>query len=454
MILEFLNLFRIISDNNISILSEYINTLESFLSILDLNLLRFKKKSLTHELELSKIKDKSSILSAKTDLLNKLNKNIIKTEEKLSFLGKDFFNIRDQRDQILKTIDKNKNQIRDLSNQKKQKFSEINKITRSMEDPNFKKDNSFMETDLSNSEMIMKLREEAKSVHDEINRIKSNLDLEIENLDKIDPKFKVYEKDYNSLKSTIENQEIQIKKIQNEIKQILSDNNQDQFNKIKPLQLNNIRSHEEIQKEMDYINREMKQIKNSIQDFNENNIKNFKNINNQISNIIKNIKTNNDNLIFPPEIKIITSSIAKFRDLELLTNNIEQLINQFLITINLEINFNIKIDNKDKKFLIQPNFIRNNKESSLFKELTTPEKIFFVVMFFISIMIVLNNKDIIFSNLFINQRFNKRGSLFRTIEKIVPIFESNKDLKDFNLIFLISNLEMKKTINNINLIEI
>ena len=103
----------------------------------------------------------------------------------------------------------------------------------------------------------------------------------------------------------------------------------------KNIQLNKIRTYEEIQKEMDYIIREMKQMKNSVQDINENNLKDFTKINNLISNITKNIKNNNDNLIFSPEIKLITSSIAKFRDLELLTGKIEQLINQFLVSVNL-----------------------------------------------------------------------------------------------------------------------
>ena len=104
-------------------------------------------------------------------------------------------------------------------------------------------------------------------------------------------------------------------------------------------------------------------------------------------------------------------------------------------------------------FYIRSHFTRNNKEQITFDELTTPEKIFFIIICYISIEIQLKNKNIVFSNLFIPSNYNKAGSIFRTIRKILPLFES-EDFAEFNLIFILSNLEMKKEIKNLKIITI
>jgi hypothetical protein len=80
--------------------------------------------------------------------------------------------------------------------------------------------------------------------------------------------------------------------------------------------------------------------------------------------------------------------------------------------------------------------------------------VFLVISLYLSIEIILNSKNIIFSNLFIPNEYNKRGSLYRTIRKVLPLFEKDSDLKDFDLVFIISNLEMKKPIDNIKIIKI
>ena len=68
--------------------------------------------------------------------------------------------------------------------------------------------------------------------------------------------------------------------------------------------------------------------------------------------------------------------------------------------------------------------------------------------------IQVKNDNIIFSNLFIPSIYNKAGSIFRTIRKILPLFENEEDLSPFNLIFILSNLEMKKEIKNLKMITI
>ena len=113
----------------------------------------------------------------------------------------------------------------------------------------------------------------------------------------------------------------------------------------------------------------------------------------------------------------------------------------------------ISQDNKNIKF--QLNFFQVRKKTTLsFNELTTPEKVFFVIVFYISIKIMLNFKNIIFSNILLPTTYNKRGSIFRTIRKILPVFEKENNLKNVNLIFILSNLIMKEQIKNLNVITI
>jgi hypothetical protein len=104
-------------------------------------------------------------------------------------------------------------------------------------------------------------------------------------------------------------------------------------------------------------------------------------------------------------------------------------------------------------FFIRSTFNHKNKEQITFDDLTTPEKIFFIIVFHTSIEIQLKNKNIIFSNLFIPSNYNKAGSIYRTITKILPLFEG-EIFEEFNLIFILSNLEMKKEIPNLKVINI
>ena len=89
-----------------------------------------------------------------------------------------------------------------------------------------------------------------------------------------------------------------------------------------------------------------------------------------------------------------------------------------------------------------------------FTELTTPEKVFFLIILCISIQINLNFENIVFSNLILPNEYNKRGSVYRTLRKIIPVFENENSLKSINLVFVISNLEMKKSIENLKIITI
>jgi len=162
---------------------------------------------------------------------------------------------------------------------------------------------------------------------------------------------------------------------------------------------------------------------------------------------IKNLKTGYDK-------EKLLSIVEKYRTLEVVKGELEDSLNNFLALINLKIQFKLTISQDLKNFYITSKIFRDNKNKLNFEELTTPEKVFLVISLYLSIEIILNSQNIIFSNLFIPNEYNKRGSLYRTIRKVLPLFEKDSDLKDFNLVFIISNLEMKKPIENIKIIKI
>ena len=135
-------------------------------------------------------------------------------------------------------------------------------------------------------------------------------------------------------------------------------------------------------------------------------------------------------------------------------NYLEEQINKFVIKINLKVHYQILVSNDLEDLFINTEFIRLNKESLVFEELTTPEKIFYVISFYISFKIQIESKFIVFSNLFIPKTFNKRGSIFRAIQRILSVIEEDKSLNKYVFIFIISNLEMKKPINNLKIIKV
>jgi hypothetical protein len=73
---------------------------------------------------------------------------------------------------------------------------------------------------------------------------------------------------------------------------------------------------------------------------------------------------------------------------------------------------------------------------------------------YLSIKMLQKSKTILFSNIFIPESYNKRGSIFRTIRKLVQIFERNSSFSDYTFVFIISNLELKKQMENIKIIKI
>jgi hypothetical protein len=103
---------------------------------------------------------------------------------------------------------------------------------------------------------------------------------------------------------------------------------------------------------------------------------------------------------------------------------------------------------------MEPIFTRNEKEQVVLDNLTTPEKVFFVIIFFLSIQILNDSKHVIFSNLLIPNYYNKRGSIERTIKKITPLLNEDARFSDIKLILILANLDLKSDFNNIKVIKI
>jgi len=152
--------------------------------------------------------------------------------------------------------------------------------------------------------------------------------------------------------------------------------------------------------------------------------------------------------------KEIEEFFEHFRIFENFIKDIEYITNNFLKEIHLRVQFNLVTNQMNTAFLIKTNFTRNNKIDANFKNLTTPEKIFFIISFYVSLKILLNSKNIVFSNLFILPTYNKGGSIYRTIRKIIPLFESDENLSDVNIILLMSNLKLNKDIENLKIIKV
>ncbi|MEJ2279645.1 MAG: hypothetical protein P8Y70_18170 [Candidatus Lokiarchaeota archaeon] len=143
-----------------------------------------------------------------------------------------------------------------------------------------------------------------------------------------------------------------------------------------------------------------------------------------------------------------------FHKIEQLLNEFEVKINPLLREINLNISLNLSISKITDKFLIEPKFQRNKEKKLKFNDLTTPEKVYITICFIIVIQLINNLKQIIVSNTFLPEKFNKKGSIFRTIKKLLNLVRNDQSFKDISLTFIIKNFEPKKMIQNLNVIKI
>jgi len=459
-ILTFLKDYSRIADLNSNLILQFTTLIQSLISSIKYKDILHKKEILLNELELSKIRDESSVISAKTDLLNKLNESINHNKKKLKFREEDFLFLKIKRDQYVNNINNYKLKIQDLTNKKKESFTQINKITREMSNPlqDQKEHNKDLKSDeykdLTKSERIKALQTQAKEIQHEINQINSKINETQLKLDGITPNYNILKKDYQTLFDSLKNDEESLESIQIELEEKIKEKNFDSLIEFDFKDLNSIKQSYEIESEIQEIESGMDNILEFSEFLDKKNPEKMSKILDKLNDIEKELISKKDSYSIPYRNKEITESIENYRKLETIMNYLEVQINKFLIKVNLKVHYQILVSNDLEDLFINTEFIRLNKESLIFEELTTPEKIFYVISLYISFKIQVDSKFIIFSNLFIPKTFNKRGSIFRAIQRILSVIEEDKSLNKYIFIFIISNLEMKKPINNLKIIKV
>lgn len=457
-LVDFIYKYRKTITNNIKFASQYNEILQNICNLLKLNLLSQEKISLQKDLEISKENKKNSDNSAFLDLISKLSESVNINRKKLEFLNEDFSQYKNQFEQVNQIINNYKSKILDLTEQKKKCFSQINQITREMsqgyqEAPNISKnERSETNDDLTNAEKIRSFQKKAQNIQFEINSINSKISQSQIKLETITPVYDSYKNDYQELKELIRTEKQKINVLESGLNSQIEDN-------ITPPDLMQIDSKlykhpPEIEREINDINYELKQISIPNTLYNSQNPQDLTAIINELAGFEKSLKINESDHIITKGEKSLIETLVNFQKFELLINNLESLIKKFMHEINISPHFEILINENEQKFFINIKFIRNEKEKEDFDGLTTPEKIFFIIAFYISIKLQNKSENIMFSNLFLPIKYNKAGSIYRTIRKILPIFEEEGVLSSINLIFIFSNLEMKKKIENLNLINL
>ena len=459
-ILTFLKDYSKIADLNSNLILQFTTLIQSLISSIKYKDILHKKEILLNELELSKIRDESSVISAKTDLLNKLNESINHNKKKLKFREEDFLFLKIKRDQYVNIINNYKLKIQDLTNKKKESFTQINKITREMSNPlqDQKEHNKDLKSDeykdLTKSERIKALQTQAKEIQHEINQINSKINETQLKLDGITPNYNILKKDYQTLFDSLKNDEERLETIQIELEEKVKEKHFDSLIEFDFKDLNSIKQSYEIESEIQEIESGMDNILEFSEFLDKKNPEKMSKILDKLNDIEKELISKKDSYSIPYRNKEITESIENYRKLETIMNYLEVQINKFLIKVNLKVHYQILVSNDLEDLFINTEFIRLNKESLVFEELTTPEKVFYVISLYISFKIQIDSKFIIFSNLFIPKTFNKRGSIFRAIQRILSVIEEDKSLNKYIFIFIISNLEMKKPINNLKIIKV
>ncbi|MFX0004001.1 MAG: hypothetical protein ACFFAA_06420 [Promethearchaeota archaeon] len=446
--------------NNIDIASQYNEIIKELFLILQFNNLLKQKEILLRELELSIQYKKSSELNASKDLLNKLNESLNKNLKKLKLFEEDFFPRKNQMNQIKKTIDEYNSNIQKLTDQKKQCFNQINRITREMTGDEKDSTNDINFTlidstgDLSNAEKIRAFQKKAKEIQFEINDIKLKKSQSQSKLEEITPLFEILENDYQTLLQIINTDKKRIKELQSELKNNIKDDITIKTEDMGLIEVSSLRSSEEIKKDIEKTNSEINKIVLPNNHSNSSNLYDLTPIIVKLTKFYEKITNNEKKFTINNNEKEISECFEQFTVLENSLSNIELILNKFLRTINIVSQIRIILGEDQKKFLCNLSFLRNDKEQLKFEELTTPEKIFFIIVFYLSIELHTNTKNIVFSNTSIINQYNKAGSIYRTIRKILPIFEMDDKLSKFNLVFILSNLELKRTIKNLNIITI
>lgn len=450
--------FQSILQVNFEKAEKYIDILTSLKISMYYDFLQETKEIKIKELKLSEIKKLHSEISAKTDLLNKLNINLKKNQKRLQYMEEDFLIQKNQIEQLQVKRNQLKKEIQKHNAKKKECFDMINKLTREMElhgTKQQKKDDFtaplLEEENMPISQKIRNLQQQARESQRKISQIKKELNRVNIKYEEIKPGYDILNKDYQTIRNSVEIDKKRIIDLKEKIKKEYELKKGDAINLGAINSLNIIRSSSEIENELQNINNKLGEITK-----NNPNIVESPSYLTQLKKKVMNFNSELDSsqLHVDWSLDEIKKSIYDFKRAENLLNVAENHCNEFLQEINLSFQFRLQITDDFDQFMLNFSYTRNNKEELTYNELTTPEKIYFVICLYLSLNLLGNNNTILFSNVFLPQMYNKRGSIFRTIRKILPIFQQEEELKNYSLIFIISNLVLKNPIQGIDVINI
>lgn len=442
---------------NSKILSNYNDFIYYLLNSFEFLLFNHKKNRAIKALKISNQYKISSEKLAIRDLIEKLRRSLKLNNNRLKYLEKDYLERKNQVEKIEKQIQIQNNRIKDQDDQKKQCFRYINYITQdiggTLEEPGaLGLEKIELSEELSNAEKIRALQIKARELQYDINKIKENINHDKQILETIRPQFELLENDYLKLKNQITQDQRKISDKQSELKQLVqTDELEDLGSQMIPL-----KSSEEIENEIRKLDSEIYEIADSdhlIDDFSPKRIslllKKARNLLEAVQKLGSELnKEDSDN---KSKIEIAFKAYHKIGDL---LNEIELKLNLILERIDLNVSLKLSVSENYKEFLIEPKFQRIKEKNLQFNDLTTPEKIYVIMSFIIILQLIKGSKEIIFTNIFLPERFNKKGSIFRTIKKLIDLVQNNRSFNDVSMIFIIQGLEPKKIIPNLNVIRI
>ncbi|MHA1534489.1 MAG: hypothetical protein ACTSP8_07135 [Promethearchaeota archaeon] len=458
-ILDILSGYSKIVENNLEIYLKFSESLEILHTLFKLIYFSTKKKSLSKELELSKIRKFSSDILATADLMKNLTESIKSNKVKLSYIKEDYFQRKNQIDKIKKDQATYETLIQDQSQIKKNCFDQINKITRQLEGSKTENENeSFLrlgiDMNLTNSEKIRALQKRAKDTQYEINKIRLRSKQSQAEFEELSPNYEIYRIDYEEILEAINKDEKKLRQLQKDYEKELMENKELQFGETDELLSRPIRPSLEIEQEIKNIDSELDNLSFPATLNKKNLPSKIPIVTEKFKEIDTILRNNNEKININANEEEIEEFFENFRIFENLIKNFENIANKFLKTIQLQVQFNLVTNQMNTAFMIKTDFTRNFKIKVSYENLTTPEKIFFIISFFISFKVLLNSKNIVFSNLFILPVYNKGGSIYRTIRKIIPLFETDENLSDVSIILLMSNLTLKKDIEKLKIIKV
>lgn len=441
--IEIIAKYTQITQKDIEFLDKYLSFLESCISLLKLNHLNLEKKKLKIELKIAQERNKSAEIATKITLLNKLNESINEYHTRLKLFEEDFLSIKNQKKMLELNLENLKKTQIILKKEQKDIFNQINILTREEEN----------QSDNQNKK-IETLRKNAKILRDKINNLKQKIENSQYKLNQNMPKFKEFDKIYHNLKENLEIDKKKMKNLQMELEEVIDLDKLDEETEYGLKELSYIRPISLIKSSINNITKEI--IK--IESFNH---KYFKNENDLLIKDLEQFKSNLDDF-FSKELKEfdineLKSKIKSLNKLGIWLYKFQKLLNEFLETINLKISIDFFFNltpNFAKNSQIIINFKRVKEEAVIYDNLTTPEKVFFIICFYLTIESLKNKRNIIFTNLSIPKDYNKKGSIFRTLTKIMPVFNESPDLKEKSLTFLISGFKLSKDIKNVQLYNI